>query len=117
MQPFKARNKKGPERIIQEAIENMLRCRGWYVMRTHGNMYQSGFPDNYATHRKYGPRWIEVKIPNRKGTVFTPAQLDNFPKMCAFGSPIWVLVGATDLEYKKLFKPFNWFMYLDSMRI
>lgn len=104
---------KGPERIIQDAIVAFLRVRGWHVMETHGNMYQSGFPDLYATHSKYGHRWIEVKNPGKY--VFTPAQLEHFPKLAANGSRIWILTAATDSEYKKLFEEHNWWKYLKGV--
>jgi hypothetical protein len=115
MDAFKPRGRKGPEKKIQEAIERMLTLKGWHVMRTHGNMFQSGFPDNFACHRKYGQRWVEVKDPKRTGTPFTPAQMDQFPLMCANGSGVWVLVAATDNEYEKLFKPPNWYSYIRSV--
>jgi hypothetical protein len=75
------------------------------VKETHGNAYQSGFPDVYATHAKWHQRWIEVKVPTSFS--FTPAQLRDYPLMVANGSPIWILTAATDEEYRKLFKPCN----------
>ena len=114
MEPKTFRSKRGPEAKIQDAIINMLRMKGWYVMKTHGSMYQSGFPDLYATNTKYGARWIEVK--NKDHYSFTPAQCDCFPKLSANGTRIWILVGATESEYNKLFGPENWFMYMMRMR-
>lgn len=78
----------------------------------HGSMLQSGFPDLFATHVNYGPRWIEVKLPDMKGSHFTGAQLREFPKFVKAGSPIWILTAATEMEYRKLFKPSNWLEYL-----
>lgn len=109
-----AKSTSGPEKIIQEAIEKMLRGKGWYVMRSHGNMFQTGFPDNFACHSRYGQRWIEVKDPNRKGDVFTPAQHETFPKLSANGSGVWVLVADTESEYEKLFDRPNWYQYLSA---
>lgn len=80
------------------------------VKETHGNAYQSGFPDVYATHERYFMRWIEVKVP--EAFSFTPAQLRDYPVMRAKGSPIWILTAATDEEYEKLFKPCNLSEYL-----
>jgi hypothetical protein len=115
MNHFKpGRGKKGPEKIIQERIESMLRYKGWFVLRTHGNMFQSGLPDNFACHTSYGQRWIEIKDPNRHGDVFTSAQHDTFPKMCANGSGVWVLTGDTEEEYNKLFARHNWYQYLSN---
>lgn len=95
---------------------NMLRIKGWYVMETHGNMYQSGFPDLFATHSKYGCRWIEVKLPKMKGSKFTPAQIDCFPKLCANGAGVWILTGDSDSEYQKLFSRFNWWQFLEAFK-
>jgi len=117
MEPLKFRNKKGPEAIIQQDIIDMLRIKGWHVMVTHGNMFQSGFPDLFSCHSTYGQRWIEVKKPNFKGSKFTPAQLASFPKICAHGSGVWILTAATDAEYNKLFKKSNWWQYLAGFRL
>lgn len=100
-----------PEAKIQKALVEFLTLRGWYVMETHGNMYQEGFPDIYATHSRYGPRWIEVKLPEMKGSKFTNAQLEHFPKLCANGTRIWILTAATEAEYQKLFKRYNFDYY------
>ncbi len=110
MKSFNPKPKKGPEAVMQEAICNMLRCEGWFVKGTHGNMYQSGFPDLFACHSTYGQRWVEVKNP--KAYEFTGAQLEDFPKLCANGSGVWIMVAATKTEYNKLFSKFNWYTYL-----
>lgn len=88
----------------------MLTAKGWFVKSTHGNMYQSGFPDLFATHKRFGLRWIEVKRP--VGYQFTAAQLEDFPKFTSNGSGIWVLTAATEAEYQKLFRPYNWGAYI-----
>lgn len=95
-----------PERKIQDNIILMLTRLKWVVKETHGNMYQAGFPDLYATHAKFGPRWIEVK--NEPSYSFTPAQKITFPMFSANGSPIWIMFDATHAEYMLLFKPENW---------
>lgn len=77
-------------------------------------MYQSGFPDIFATHRRYGARWIEVKY--KLAYSFTPAQMECFPKLCANGSGVWILTSADDDELEKLFKPSNWHYYLGVMK-
>lgn len=107
MEPFKPKVNihKGPEAKIQDAIIGYLKTKDWFVKSTHGNAFQSGFPDLYATHSKYFGRWIEVKNPTSFS--FTAAQLRDYPKFGAFGSPIWILTAATDEEYIKLFKPAN----------
>lgn len=70
-----------------------------------------GFPDLYCTHVNYGPRWVEVKLPNMQGSRWTIAQKEEFPKLHNNGSPIWILTGATPEEYKKLFEPANFLYY------
>lgn len=110
MYPQKIKCKEGPEAAIQADIVKFLRYRGWFVKETHGNLYSHGWPDLYATHSTYRSRWIEVK--NLESYSFTAAQLDAFPKFCANGSPIWILVAATEEEYRKLWLPSNWYFYL-----
>ena len=113
--PFSGgRKTDAPELIIRTDIRTMLADKGWYALITHGTIYSSGLPDIYATHSRYGARWIEVKDPERTGDVFTAAQHDVFPKICANGSGVWVLVAATEEEYQKLFKKCNWYMYLSA---
>jgi hypothetical protein len=107
-----AQQKDRKEAIIQENIENYLRSFGWYVLRTHGNVFQSGFPDDYAIHVKYGARWIEVKLPGMENSRFTPAQIDIFPQLIKNGAGVWILTAATMVEYEKLFKPSNLWSYM-----
>lgn len=102
--------KRNPEDILQEKIMNMLTLKGWFVKSTHGNLYQKGLPDLFATHSKYGGRWIEVKVAD--SYCFTGAQLEDFPKICANGTGIWILVNDSEEEYQKLFKPYNWYQYM-----
>lgn len=110
----KIRKTTKPETVIQVAIMDMLRAKGWFVKHTHGNEYQSGFPDLFACQRMYGSRWIEVKNPN--GYSFTDAQLRDYPQFSAHGVGIWILTAATEEEYKKLFKPANWFWFLQHLK-
>jgi hypothetical protein len=100
----------GPEADIQRRIMSYLREREWFVRPTTGSLFQSGFPDLFCTHRKYGHRWVEVKNPSSYR--FTPAQLEMFPLLCANGSGVWVLVDSTHDEYEKLFTRFNWLAYV-----
>ena len=79
-------------------------------METHGNMFQKGFPDVFISHFSYGHRWLEVKY--IKQYEFTPAQIENFPKLCQNGSGVWILTAANEIEYRKLFLPPNWHDYL-----
>lgn len=103
----KLRVRKRPEAKIQKAIIEMLLIRGWYVRVMNASENMTGFPDLYASHSKYGARWVEVKLPQMKGSSFTPAQLEHFPKFLANGTKIHILTGATEQEYAKLFQPEN----------
>lgn len=114
MKAFYTKPKSGPEDKIQREIIAYLQLRGWWIKVTHGNMFQSGFPDLFACHSRYGQRWIEVKNPLAYS--FTSAQLEDFPKFVANGSGVWILVAATEEEYKKLFGPCNWYWYLSILR-
>lgn len=105
-----------PERAIQDAIKEFLEQRGWFVNETHGNMFQSGFPDLYCTHMHFGQRWVEVKNPEKYE--FTKAQVECFTKWAGCGVKIWVMVAATEAEYKKvLSQPPNWHLYLSSTKV
>lgn len=104
MKQFKPREK--PEQKIQDRIIAFLKERGWVVMVTHGNTFQKGFPDLYALHPRYGQKWIEVKNP--KKWKFTPAQKQYFPHFDEAGVGIWVMMEASEDEYKKLFGEPNW---------
>jgi hypothetical protein len=78
----------------------------------HGSMYQMGIPDLYATHIEFGQRWIEVKLPQMKGSKFTGAQLEVFPQLEKFGAGVWILTAATQKEYFKLFERSNLTYYM-----
>ncbi len=111
MEPMKPRNyAKGPESVIQDALIKMLREKGWFCKVLHGNMWQSGLPDLFVAKKRYGPRFIEVKNPAKFS--FTPAQLEDFPRMVAEGIGIWILVAATEKEYAKLFQRPNLWIYM-----
>ncbi len=109
------RPRTGPEAKIQAALINFFKTRDWGVKETHGNLYQSGFPDLYIYHYRYGTRWVEVKVPEKYK--FTNAQLESFPEMSAKGVGIWILTAATEDQYKKLFKPANWHFFFPSIKI
>jgi len=99
----------GPEWYIQQALIGFLTARGWHVEHTHGNLYQTGFPDLYAMHEKWGARWIDCKQP--KKYTFTKAQRQKWPLWAAKGTGIWILTAASQEEYDKLFGPPNWRAY------
>ncbi len=110
MEPKDIKSGKGPERKIQDEIVKFLRAKSWHVMETHGNAYQSGFPDVYACHFRYGARWIDVKNP--KSYKFTVAQLEHWPLMTANKGGVWIMIAATEEEYSKLFREPNFWQYL-----
>ena len=114
MDKLKVKNygKRSPEAKVSDAKVKYLKLRDWYVMKTHGNQFQRGLPDLFACHARYGYRWIEVKLPKMKGSRYTNAQLDSFPQLCSHGSAVYVMTGADDEEYSKLFVPCNWASYL-----
>lgn len=118
MKPFRAKKhgSQGPEAKIQKAIIKMLEDKGWWVKVTHGNAHTAGWPDLFACHQMYGNRWIEVKLPEMKGSKFTNAQLRDFPKFNNVGGGVWVLTAATQKEYDKLFAPANWWLYLSILK-
>ena len=115
MQEFEMKIQTKPEAKLQAEMELFLKARDWYVKSTHGNMFQSGFPDLYCHHLKYRARWIELKIANHYS--FTPAQRLGFPKMSAFGVGIWILTAATEEEYRKLWLPPNWHEFLSINKL
>ena len=107
----KIKSKRGPERIIQDAVIALFRTKEWYVKETHGNMYQSGFPDLFCCHKRFGIRMVEIKNPLAYS--FTGAQLECFPLFCANGCGIWIMTAATEDQYLKVLKgPPNWWQFI-----
>jgi hypothetical protein len=102
------------ESDVQADIIKYLRQREWFVKNLHGHAYQFGLPDLFASHYKFGHRWIEVKVP--PGHKFTSAQLETFQALCAHGSGVWILCAATNEEYVKLFKSPNWHHYISLIK-
>lgn len=109
----KIKVKDTPEARLQRAGMDKLTLQGWFCKSTHGSLFQAGFPDVYATHSKYGCRWIEFKILEHYR--FTSAQLENFPKFSANGTGIWICTSISQLP-GLLFKPANWHLYLEVMK-
>ncbi len=105
----KIRPKHGPEWVIQRDLMRYLRQRGWWVERTHGNLFQQGFPDLYVAHKEYGQRWIDVKNP--VAYRYTKSQCQKWPVWDAHGIGIWIITGAEEADYDKLFQPPNWREY------
>ena len=92
-----------PEKKIQDAIILFLRARHWFVKPLHGGMFQSGMPDLFCSHKRYGIKLIEVKLPYMRGSRFTKDQLLYFPQLVQNGCPIWILTDACTQQYNLLF--------------
>jgi len=101
-----------PEDKIKAKIRAYLEQKGWLVVSMHGNLFQRGVPDLYIAHKSFGTRWVEVKLPKMRGSKFTPAQIDMFPKFTSHGAGIWILTAANADEYDLLFRPPNWAQFL-----
>jgi hypothetical protein len=94
------------ERQIQQQLVKLLKARGWHVERMLANAYQTGIPDLYCYHEKWGQRWVEVKRPDQYS--FTRAQRLKWPEWDRAGIGIWILTAATQEQYDLLFAPPNW---------
>ena len=103
------KHKHGPEWYIQRDLKQFLRERNWLVEQTHGNRFQTGFPDLYIFRRDVGERWIDCKNPG--SYTFTRDQKRKWPVWAEFGIGIWIITAATQEEYDKLFRPPNWKEY------
>ncbi len=106
--------KDGPEAKIVERIKNKLTLLNWFVIIMHGNVFQSGFPDLFCTHKDYGIRLVEVKNP--ENYCFTGAQLEVFPRLMAHGTGVWILTDDSDSEINKLFSAPNWWTFLPIVK-
>jgi hypothetical protein len=83
-----------------------LKTRGWLVERMIGNAFQSGIPDLFIYHRKWGFRWVDVKSPKRYS--FTKAQKIKWPKWEQAGLGIWIITEASEDGTDCLYGPPNW---------
>lgn len=91
---FLGDNAKEKEHVVQDHEEGRIQMKviadleemGYTVMPTYGNNIQKGLPDLYALRRTRN-QWIELK----RSLSFTPAQIQNFPRMIACKVPIWLL--------------------------
>ena len=115
MEPIKIRAKHGPEYHIQEAFVPFFEGMGWHVERFIGNALQRGIPDLYLFNRKWGERWVDMKVHGKYS--FTAAQRDKWPKWEKVGIGIWILgayspescdLAHMTMEHKLLFQKPNW---------
>lgn len=101
------------EAEIQDNIEKKLILLKWFVKPTHGSIYQSGFPDLFCAHEKYGIRWLEVKRPTKYS--FTPAQIRVFPQMSAARVGIWIATSPHEVP-DLFFRPANWWTFMAAFQ-
>lgn len=99
-----------PEQKIQDDLIKKLEEQGWCVRELHGTYQNDGWPDLCAWHPVFGQRWIEVKLPEMKGSKFTTAQLHWFPIMINHGMKLWIITSVDELPL--LHKPPNAMRYL-----
>lgn len=100
------RPKRRVEAHIQKDLVIYLRARDWLVERFIGNAWQTGIPDLLAHHPQWGSRWIDVKVEGKYS--FTKAQRIKWPLWDKYQLGIWILTGADQANYDKLFAPPNW---------
>ena len=74
-------------------------------------MFQSGLPDYWCVHRKYGTRWIETKTD--LGSL-TESQWRVFAQIVKHGGGIWVL--RDERDYLLLFKDPNITTYMSDKK-
>lgn len=106
-----------PEQRLRAELVSFLRDRGWHVRMTHGNAYQKGVPDLLCFNRSFlrtelGPyRPIDVKVEGYYQ--YTKAQCLEWPEwMPEVGGPgVWIMMGANEQWYAKLFQPPNMWDY------
>lgn len=90
----------------QDKLRNFMHARGWHTEKTHGNMYQSGWPDLLCMHNKFGRKWVECKVPGEK---LRQSQIACFLKWSEFGETIYIM--HDDDDYDILFGKPNWMPY------
>lgn len=115
MEPFKPRNKHGPEYHIQNKWVNFLKMKGWHVERMVMGYLMSGIPDLLIGHPDHGMRFVDIKVYGKYS--LTKGQRHTWPIWEKYGMGIWI-VGATSAEectkahmikeYEILMKPPNW---------
>lgn len=98
-----------PELRIRRRIKEYMEVRGWRVDITHGNKYQSGFPDLHCYHIEHGLRWIDAKNP--LSYKYTTPQIKLWPKWEAVGCGVWIMFEGDDANYATLFEAPNFRKY------
>ena len=96
-----------PEDKLANELRRFMENRGWCVEKTHGSMYQSGWPDFLCMHSVWGTIWIENKSLTGK---LRPSQITKFLAWEKVGAKIFVCRGLKD--YHKIFEKPNWGDYI-----
>ena len=96
-----------PEDKLANLLRKLMESSEWCVEKTHGSMYQSGFPDFLCMHLVWGTKWIENKVP---GGRLRPSQISKFLIWEKAGAEIFVCTGPKD--YYKIFEHPNWGEFL-----
>ncbi len=100
-----------PESAVQERIISFLKSRRWHVEKMHGNAFQKGIPDLYCWNPLLGygheglHRWVDVKVQGHHQ--YTKSQCQKWPEWEKIGLGVWIMMGATEEWYAKLFGPPN----------
>lgn len=110
MQTKKPRFRTTPEDRIQGQVISFLEARGWLVEKMHGNAFQKGIPDLYCFNPSIGGpeglhRWVDIKVKGQHR--YTKSQCQKWPLWESIGLGVWIMMGATDEWYSKLFGPPN----------
>lgn len=111
-------------KIVKPWVE-FITWKGWKVHKTHGSMYQVGFPDLRGLHKEYSPKWMECKLMEEgsHSVSFTRAQKIVFPEWLTHGDSIWIIAHhdlrgnrkALEEQYNLLFKPCNCWNFLNPV--
>jgi len=113
MERPRIRQKHGPEYYIQQDIRKFLELRGWIVRVISAGLHNIGLPDLLGMHKKYGLRLIEVKNP--ASFSFTSAQYKWYPIYCKNGGPVYIMTGANEENYARLFRSSNLWIYMAGL--
>jgi hypothetical protein len=85
--------KKEENLKIVEPLSEYMQYQGWVVEKTHGNRFQSGFPDLFCCHSQHYIRWIECKVIRNHNIHFEQSQIIKFSKWISHGVKIWIIAG------------------------
>ena len=93
------------EKELSDNIRVRLHLDGWHTEKSHGNAYQSGWPDLYCMHPEHGQCWIETKV---RGKKLEASQVTTFLKWHKHRVRIYIITSVDDLILVYKHKPPNW---------